>query len=243
MTAALARSTATEATTCGVGVGDALWTFDVIGDVLINHVSAPPRESDVRITKKSQRKQAPTRDTHETSCGYQFVKIKNAAMFEAVAPKLDDKPTLYRELVEQTRGLLTGERDLIANAANLSSLLMLVLPDLNWAGFYFMRSDDELVLGPFQGKPACVRIKVGKGVCGTAVAERRSQLVADVHAFPGHIACDAGSASELVTPIIVGERVVGVLDLDSPHKARFDEDDRAGLEAVVQAFIAATDFT
>lgn len=143
-------------------------------------------------------------------------------------------------LSQQLRGLLDGERNAIANAANTAALLMHELPDLNWAGFYFMRGG-ELVLGPFQGKPACVRIAVGKGVCGTAVAERRSQVVPDVHAFVGHIACDAGSASELVVPLFAGDTVIGVLDLDSPTKARFTDEDRQTMEEIAAIYVAASD--
>ncbi len=151
------------------------------------------------------------------------------------------KEELYEELLRQARGLLEGERDLVANAANLSALIWQIVPDLNWSGFYFMKGG-ELVLGPFQGKPACVRITVGKGVCGTAVSRRTSVLVEDVHAFPGHIACDAASNSELVIPLVSGARVHGVLDLDSPRPARFDTIDQAGLERVVAFFVDATDF-
>jgi GAF domain-containing protein len=151
------------------------------------------------------------------------------------------KQEMYDELLRQARGLLEGERDLVANAANLSALIWQLVPDLNWAGFYFMKGG-ELVLGPFQGKPACVRIKIGKGVCGTAVSNRASVLVEDVHLFPGHIACDAASNSELVVPLIRDKRVHGVLDLDSPSLARFDAVDQIGLERVVAFFVAATDF-
>lgn len=150
------------------------------------------------------------------------------------------KREVYAELAAQLRGLLDGERDPIANAANMSALIMWNLPDLNWAGFYFLK-DGELVLGPFQGKPACVRIAMGKGVCGTAAATRETQLVADVHAFPGHIACDAASASEIVVPLIRAGQVLGVLDLDSPIKNRFDEDDRSGCEALVRVWLDASD--
>lgn len=152
-----------------------------------------------------------------------------------------DKPELYRELVAQCEALLAGERDPVANLANVASLVFHALPDLNWAGFYLLRGD-ELVLGPFQGKPACVRILVGKGVCGTAVAEGRTLVVSDVHAFSGHIACDVASRSELVVPLAQGGRILGVLDLDSPSPARFDEEDAAGCEALVAALVAATDF-
>jgi GAF domain-containing protein len=146
------------------------------------------------------------------------------------------KPEAYGELASQLAGLMDGETDLIANAANMAAVIYHGLPDLNWAGFYLMR-DGGLVLGPFQGKPACIRIPVGKGVCGTAVATGVSQVVADVHEFPGHIACDAASRSELVVPIEVGGRVIGVLDLDSPLPGRFDDDDRVGCEALVRVLV------
>jgi len=152
-----------------------------------------------------------------------------------------DKPGFYRELIAQAGGLLHGERDAIANAANLSALIHDAVADLNWAGFYFLRSAGELVLGPFQGKVACVRIPVGKGVCGTAVAEGRSQLVADVQAFPGHIACDSASRSELVVPLARDGAIFGVLDLDSPLPGRFTEEDRAGFEALAALYVAASD--
>jgi GAF domain-containing protein len=150
------------------------------------------------------------------------------------------KTEFYRDLAAQLTGLLGDERDRIANAANMSAFLFMTVPDLNWAGFYFMQ-DGELVVGPFQGKPACVRIAVGAGVCGTAVAERRSILVEDVHEFPGHIACDAGSESELVVPLFKDGAIVGVLDLDSPRLSRFDADDQAGMEALAAIFMAASD--
>jgi len=150
------------------------------------------------------------------------------------------KPDAYANLLAQARALLEGERDATANAANLASLLFHTLPELNWAGFYWMK-DGGLVLGPFQGKPACVRIALGKGVCGTAAAGRRTVVVPDVHAFPGHIACDSASESEIVVPVLKGERLLGVLDLDSPRRGRFDDEDALGLEAVVRAFVDATD--
>ncbi|WP_026186927.1 GAF domain-containing protein [Ensifer sp. BR816] len=153
----------------------------------------------------------------------------------------DDKDTFYRELAGQLRGLLEGERDAVANAANLSALVFDLVPDLNWAGFYFLKSDSELVLGPFQGRVACVRIAAGKGVCGAAVVEARSMLVPDVHAFPGHIACDAASRSELVIPLMKDDRIFGVLDLDSPIPGRFDADDQAGFEALAAIYVAASD--
>lgn len=161
-------------------------------------------------------------------------------MFQAATISASDKPGFYRELAQQLEGLLHGERDAIANAANLSALLYEAMPALNWAGFYLMRGG-ELVLGPFQGKPACVRIPVGRGVCGTAAARRESVLVEDVHAFPGHIACDAASRSELVVPLIRDGEVIGVIDLDSPEPGRFDSDDQAGIEAVARLYLDASD--
>ena len=146
------------------------------------------------------------------------------------------KPELFRELSEQLKALLAGEPDRIANAANMAALIYHGLPDLNWAGFYF-RQDQELVLGPFQGKPACVRIPLGDGVCGTAASRGVTVLVPDVHNFPGHIACDPTSRSELVVPMIEHGEVSGVLDLDSPLVGRFDEADRAGCERLVALFV------
>ena len=148
-----------------------------------------------------------------------------------IAPTAD-KPALYRDLASALDGLTAGEPDAIANMANAAALLWDYLPDLNWAGFY-SAIEEGLVLGPFQGKAACIRISFGAGVCGTAAAERRTQRVADVHAFPGHIACDAASAAELVVPIIVDGRLIGVLDLDSPTPGRFDAEDQAGCEALM----------
>jgi L-methionine (R)-S-oxide reductase len=162
-------------------------------------------------------------------------------MFETKAICADDKAAFYRELTQQLKGLLSGERDAIANAANTAALLFTTLPDLNWAGFYFLRSPSELVLGPFQGKPACVRIAVGRGVCGAAVAQRRTMLVEDVHAFADHIACDAASRSELVVPLIKDRRILGVIDLDSPLLARFDGDDQRGIETVAKIYLTASD--
>ncbi len=160
-------------------------------------------------------------------------------MFAEKTIQSDSKPEFYRELAEQLQALLAGETDPIANAANTSALIFQMLPGLNWAGFYFLRADDELVLGPFQGKPACVRIAVGRGVCGTAVEKAQSILVEDVHAFPGHIACDAASRSELVVPLSRDGRVLGVIDLDSPVVARFDLDDQAGIEALAAIYVDA----
>lgn len=147
----------------------------------------------------------------------------------------------YAMLAAQVEALLAGERNLVANAAQLSAFIYQEVPDLNWAGFYFVEGDDQLLLGPFQGKVACMRIPFSKGVCGAAARERRTQRVEDVHAFPGHIACDAASRSELVVPLVQGGRLIGVLDLDSPHPARFSAADQAGIEALVEAFLAATD--
>ena len=161
-------------------------------------------------------------------------------MFQARTIQIDDKAAFYRELAQQLEGLLAGERDPIANAANTSALLFTSLADLNWAGFYFLHSTDELVLGPFQGKPACVRIAVGRGVCGTAVERRQSMLVEDVHAFADHIACDADSRSELVVPLIREGRVLGVIDLDSPLRARFDLGDQHGIEAMAAIYLEAS---
>jgi GAF domain-containing protein len=160
-------------------------------------------------------------------------------MFEAQTIAAADKAGFYEELAQMLTGLLTDERDPIANAANLSALLFQYVPNLNWAGFYFLRRGNELVLGPFQGKPARVRIPVGQGVCGTAVARAASVLVADVHAFPGHIACDAGSRSELVVPLKRGGDILGVIDLDSPLPARFDQQDQDGIERIAALYVAS----
>jgi L-methionine (R)-S-oxide reductase len=148
------------------------------------------------------------------------------------------KPALYAEIAAQVRALTEGERDLIANLANTASLLYHSMPDLNWVGFYLLK-DGELVVGPFQGKPACVRIAMGKGVCGTAAAKRAPVIVENVHEFAGHIACDSASNSEIVLPIVRGNELIGVLDLDSPKFARFDAADQAGLERVVSELLKA----
>jgi GAF domain-containing protein len=153
-------------------------------------------------------------------------------------PLAADKSEAYRELAQQLTALIGDERDMIANAANTAALLFEQLPDLNWAGFYLLK-DGELVLGPFQGKPACIRIPLGRGVCGTAAATRQSQVVADVHAFPGHIACDAASRSELVVPLLHGDELIGVIDLDSPVPGRFDGVDQAGIEAIAGIFVGS----
>ncbi|MBX3724326.1 MAG: GAF domain-containing protein [Xanthomonadales bacterium] len=157
-------------------------------------------------------------------------------MFTATVPS-GSKAEVYSALVEQARGLLAGEPDRIANAANFSALVFHGLPDLNWAGFYF-HDGRELVVGPFQGLPACVRIPIGRGVCGTAAATGATQVVPDVHAFPGHIACDAASRSEIVVPLLRGDgSLLGVFDVDSPSPGRFDDEDRAGLEALCAVYL------
>jgi len=147
---------------------------------------------------------------------------------------------LYQDLEMQLQGLLEGERDFIVNAANTSALIAQILQDLNWVGFYILKGS-ELVLGPFQGKPACTRIPMGKGVCGSAAVKRETVVVEDVEAFPGHIACDAASRSEIVVPLIVKGHLVGVLDIDSPTNGRFDDTDRGGLEIVVEVFLSMTE--
>lgn len=148
------------------------------------------------------------------------------------------KPEQYGQLLAQARALVHGERDRIANAANLSALVYHALPQLNWVGFYFY-DGKELVVGPFQGLPACVRIPLNKGVCGAAASQRLTQRIEDVDAFPGHIACDSASRSELVVPLVKGDTLIGVFDLDSPVLARFDADDQAGLEAIAAVFVEA----
>ncbi|QYD73159.1 GAF domain-containing protein [Paraburkholderia edwinii] len=163
-------------------------------------------------------------------------------MFEGTIPAANlPKPAFYAELEQQARALLAGETNQTANAANFAALLYHTMPQLNWAGFYFL-DDGELVVGPFQGKPACVRIAIGRGVCGTAAATRQTQVVPDVHAFADHIACDAASQSEIVVPLVTrnGE-LLGVLDLDSPMLERFDDEDRQGLEAVAKIFVESID--
>lgn len=157
-------------------------------------------------------------------------------MFQAAELSADSKPQFYRELVAQARALLEGEHDRIANAANLAALAWQALPDINWSGFYFY-DGQELVLGPFQGKPACVRIALSRGVCGAAASQRQTQVVPDVHAFAGHIACDAASRSEIVVPLVKDGALIGVWDVDSPVPGRFDDEDRVGMEAFCQVFI------
>lgn len=154
-------------------------------------------------------------------------------MFDFAADASLPKPDLYRELCSAAQALTAGETDGVANMANLSALIWQYLPQLNWAGFYRV-IDRELVLGPFVGKPACIRIPFGKGVCGAAAQSGETQLVPDVHAFPGHIACDAASASELVVPVLREGKVIAVIDLDSPEVSRFDDEDARGIEALAQ---------
>ena len=157
-------------------------------------------------------------------------------MFVSTTLHADNKAGQYAELADQARGLLHGECDRIANAANLAALVYHALPQLNWVGFYFF-DGNELVVGPFQGKPACVRIALDRGVCGTAASSRRTQMVRDVNAFPGHIACDSASRSEIVVPLLFDGELLGVFDVDSPQLARFDDDDRAGMERLADIYL------
>jgi len=160
-------------------------------------------------------------------------------MFSPRPTTASDPQELYAALCAEARALLAGERDWLANLANLAALVYHVVPDLNWAGFYLWRQG-QLVLGPFQGKPACVRIDAGRGVCGTAAVRRATVVVPDVHAFPGHIACDSRSRSEVVVPLLLGDRLLGVLDLDSPSLGRFGPADAHGLEDLVEVLVGAT---
>ena len=162
-------------------------------------------------------------------------------MFEASIDRTLPKPALYRDLAKSLASLLEGETDPIANLANAAGLLFEALPRINWCGFYLLRSG-ELVLGPFQGKPACVRIALGAGVCGTAARRRETLVVPDVEAFPGHIACDAASRSEIVVPILAKGELRGVLDVDAPETNRFDAEDRSGLEEFVRVLIPRVDW-
>ena len=159
--------------------------------------------------------------------------------FQLAKQETASKAEMYSNLASQLRSLVEGERDFIANAANVSSLLYHALPDLNWAGFYLLK-ERELVLGPFQGKPACVRIAMGKGVCGAAAKQRQTILVDNVHEFPGHIACDSESNSEIVVPLIKDKELIGVLDLDSPKLGRFDDTDARGLNELAEIFVNST---
>ncbi len=159
-------------------------------------------------------------------------------MFEAKAIATGDKAALYAELLQRAQGLMHGETNVIANAANFAALVYDAVPELNWAGFY-LYDGSELVVGPFQGKPACIRIALGRGVCGTAAQTLQTQVVRDVHDFDGHIACDAASNSEIVVPLTKADgSLFGVWDVDSPRVARFDDEDRKGMEALCRAFMA-----
>jgi GAF domain-containing protein len=157
---------------------------------------------------------------------------------EDLPSEMNSKQQLYSQLATQLSSLLGGERDLTANAANFSSLIFHSLPDLNWVGFYFER-DGDLVLGPFQGRPACVRIRIGQGVCGAGAAKCETVIVPNVHEFPGHIACDSASNSEIVVPLMKDSRLLGVLDLDSPVRSRFDPEDARGLEGLVRILLSS----
>lgn len=162
-------------------------------------------------------------------------------MFEAATITATDKPTLYAELALQARGLLHGETNLVANAANFAALAYHALPDINWCGFYLL-DGGELVVGPFQGRPACIRIALGRGVCGIAAETRATQVVEDVNAHPDHIFCDGASRSEIVVPLIRADgSLLGVWDVDSPNLARFDDADRAGMEALCAEFMSAAE--
>lgn len=158
--------------------------------------------------------------------------------FQIAKVETGTKRELYENLAGQLSSLLEGEHDVVANAANCAALLYHSLPDVNWAGFYFFK-EGELVLGPFQGNPACVRIAMGKGVCGTAAQLKQTIVVENVHEFPGHIACDSASNSEIVVPLIKDGRLIGVLDVDSPSLARFDDEDAQGLNDLAEIFLQA----
>ena len=171
----------------------------------------------------------------------QSLKSRKMSFSQLDSSQSTSKSALYDQLAAQLSSLLAGEPDLIANAANFSALIFHSLPDLNWAGFYFLK-DDELVLGPFQGQPACVRIAMGKGVCGTAASTRTTTIVPNVHEFPGHIACDSASNSEIVVPLMKGGHLIGVLDLDSPLYGRFDNEDEKGLNRLVSVFVESIEW-
>ena len=161
-------------------------------------------------------------------------------MFDISAVRQDSKKNMYEDMTGFIDGLFFEERDAIANMANLASLLYNIMMDVNWAGFYLFK-EDQLVLGPFHGKPACIRIAMGRGVCGTAAATLETQLVVDVHRFEGHIACDGDTNSEIVIPMVKEGRLVGVLDIDSPVTGRFDQEDQRALESIVDKLLAASD--
>jgi L-methionine (R)-S-oxide reductase len=202
-----------------------------------NHQQISPRE----FSRASLPKKPTGFKSLQIFCGRWLPAVADCRMFELKPPGLADKAEAYVALASQLRALLHGERDFIANCANTAALLWHSLPDLNWAGFYRL-ADGELVLGPFLGKPACVRIQLGKGVCGRAAATRKTVLVPDVHKFPGHIVCDTASKSEIVVPLMKGGRLLGVLDLDSPKLNRFDATDQIGLEKLAEIIIAASDW-
>ena len=180
---------------------------------------------------------APKKKTSKKPVAAKKAAPKKAVKVKAKKPQTNHKSKLYASLVVQLLSLLKGEHDLIANAANFSALLFNSLPNVNWAGFYFLQGE-ELVLGPFQGNPACVRIPLGKGVCGVAAQQLETIIVPNVHEFPGHIACDVASNSEIVVPLFDGERLLGVLDLDSPIIGRFDDQDAEGLNELATVFVA-----
>ena len=180
---------------------------------------------------------AKKKPTKKAAVAKQKTATKKAPKKRVATHENNAKPKLYASLVVQLLSLLKGEHDLIANAANFSALLFNSLPNVNWAGFYFLQ-DGELVLGPFQGNPACVRIPMGTGVCGVAAQQCETIIVPNVHEFPGHIACDVASNSEIVVPLFDGERLLGVLDLDSPTIGRFDDQDAEGLNELVTVFVA-----
>ena len=180
---------------------------------------------------------APKKKTSKEKPATKQASKKKAVKLRAKKPATNHKSKLYASLVVQLMSLLKGEHDLIANAANFSALLFNSLPNVNWAGFYFLQGE-ELVLGPFQGNPACVRIPMGTGVCGVAAQQLETIIVPNVHEFPGHIACDLASNSEIVVPLFDGERLLGVLDLDSPLIGRFDDQDAEGLNELATVFVA-----
>ena len=162
-------------------------------------------------------------------------------MFDISVIRTETKKAMYEDLTDFVNGLFYEERDAVANMANLASLLYHALPDVNWAGFYLFK-EGELVLGPFSGKPACIRIALGKGVCGTAASTKTTQLVKDVHSFEGHIACDGDTDSEIVIPLVKEGQLIGVMDLDSPVKERFSEEDQLHLEAMAEKLLNGSDF-
>lgn len=162
-------------------------------------------------------------------------------MFDISTVRTGSKQGMYEDMGDFINGLFLDERDPIANMSNLASLLYNIMPEVNWAGFYIFK-EEQLVLGPFHGKPACIRIPLGKGVCGTAAASRETQLVRNVHSFPGHIACDGDTRSEIVVPMVKEGRLIGVLDIDSPIAARFEQEDQEALERIVSTLLAASDF-